>query len=89
MHGDPDYVEELAHSLRRAAERAADQGRVIRDVARGVDWTGAAADAFRSCMAGRAAACDTARDDLVAAARACEQHADEVRDALRWVEVLV
>jgi len=89
VHGDPDHVEELAHSLRRAAERAADQGRVIRDVARGVDWTGEAADAFRARMARRAAACDTARDDLVAAARACEQHADEVRDALRWVEVLV
>ncbi len=84
MHGDPDQIEALAGSLRRAAERVADQGRAIRDVVCGLDWTGEAADAFRSRMACRAAACDTARDDLVAAAVACERHADEVADALRW-----
>lgn len=84
MHGDPDQIEALAGSLRRAAECVADQGRVIRELAAGLNWTGQAADAFRSRMAGRAAACDTARDDLVAAAVACEQHADEVRAVLRW-----
>lgn len=84
MQGDPDQIDALASSLRRAAEHVADQGRAIRDLARGLDWTGEAADAFRSRMAGRAAACDTARDDLVAAAVACERHADEVADALRW-----